>query len=79
MMLYIIAEPLAPRGVFENRKFFRPVTNDLIERSARLLLSSTLPSSGKLLELSHRFRQSVMACPETLLGIVSCHCLFSQV
>ncbi len=35
----------APLAVFANRKFFREITNGLILRSARLLLSSILPSS----------------------------------
>jgi hypothetical protein len=34
-MLYIMALALAPRGVFENKKFFRPITNGLMERSLR--------------------------------------------
>lgn len=42
--LKITALPLALPGVLANRKFFRSMTKGFMLRSARLLLSSSLPS-----------------------------------
>lgn len=55
--LYAMALALAPRGVFANRKFFRPITNRLMERSLRLLSSSRCPPSKNVVSFDHWFRQ----------------------
>jgi len=55
MMLYTTALDVAPRGVFEKRKFLRPMTNDLMVRSARLLSSSRRPSFKNAVSFSHWF------------------------
>lgn len=63
-----MALALAPRGVLENRKFLRPITNGLIDRSQWLLSSFKFPSSKNTTSLSHWFRQYVMALPKALFG-----------
>jgi len=52
-MLYVTALALAPRGVFENRKFLRPITKGLIDRSLRLLSISKCPFSKNAVSLFH--------------------------
>lgn len=67
-MLQMIGLALAPRGVLLNRKFFRPITTCLIERSLRLLSISSRPSCKNTFSFSHWFVQLVIAVPSKLLG-----------
>ena len=64
-----MALPFAPLGVLVNRKFFRSMTKGLIPLSARLLLSSSLPSLLHLLR-GDSFRDGTQSVGVLL---VACH------
>ena len=58
----------APPGVLAKRKFFREITNGLMLLSARLLLSSILPSSRNTVNVCHWFFKYVSAFPSSDFG-----------
>ena len=63
-----MALAFAPLGVLAKSQFLRPMTNGLMERSLRLLSSSSRPSCRKASSLSHWLRQYLIAYPKVLLG-----------